>query len=142
MDADAAADPELAMALRISLEEQRAREQQSGADNNETKEDNNQAQPMDQDQQMLQDALLMSMGGGAEAMGGGASMGGAEADLGAMTEEDQIAYAIQMSMAESAAPSDPTTPAAQPEPMEDDSSQLVTDPEFLQTVQQHPLPNQ
>merc|ERR1711917_190871 len=136
MDADAAADPELAMALRISLEEQRARQQQSGADNNETK-DNNQAQPMDQDQQMLQDALLMSMGGGAEAMGGGASMGGAEADLGAMTEEEQIAYAIQMSMAESAAPSDPTTPAAQPEPMEDDSSQLVTDPEFLQTVLQN-----
>ena len=111
------------------------------------------------------------MGGGAEAMGGGASMGGAEADLGAMTEEEQIAYAIQMSMAESAAPSDPTTPAAQPEPMEDgessyvenifiraensarksletilfykflilflDSSQLVTDPEFLQTVLQN-----
>ena len=60
----------------------------------------------------------MSMGGGAEAMGGGASMGGAEADLGAMTEEEQIAYAIQMSMAESAGPSD-STPAAQPEPMED-----------------------
>ena len=64
----------------------------------------------------------MSMGGGAEAMGGGASMGGAEADLGAMTEEEQIAYAIQMSMAESAAPSDSTTPAAQPEPMEDGES--------------------
>ena len=62
----------------------------------------------------------MSMGGGAEAMGGGASaMGGAEADLGAMTEEEQIAYAIQMSMAESAGPSDSSTPAAQPEPMED-----------------------
>lgn len=136
MDADAAADPELAMALRISLEEQRARQQQSGADNNETKEDNNQAQPMDQDQQMLQDALLMSMGGGAEAMGGGAPMGGgAEADLGGMTEEEQIAYAIQMSMAESA-PSDSTS-AAKPEPMEDDSSQLVTDPEFLQTVLQN-----
>merc|ERR1712131_159475 len=136
MDADAAADPELAMALRISLEEQRARQQQSGADNNENKEDNNQAQPMDQDQQMLQDALLMSMGGGAEAMGGGASMGGAEADLGAMTEEEQIAYAIQMSMAESAGPSD-STPAPASQPMEDDSSQLVTDPEFLQTVLQN-----
>ena len=71
---------------------------------------------------IILDALLMSMGGGAEAMGGGASMGGAEADLGAMTEEEQIAYAIQMSMAESAAPSDPTTPAAQPEPMEDGES--------------------
>merc|ERR1712176_486079 len=74
------------------------------------------------------------MGGGAES--GGSAMGGAEADLGAMTEEEQIAYAIQMSMAESAAPSD-TTPAAQSEPMEDDSSQLVTDPEFLQTVLQN-----
>lgn len=60
----------------------------------------------------------MSMGGGAEAMGGGAPMGGgAEADLGGMTEEEQIAYAIQMSMAESA-PSDSTS-AAKPEPMED-----------------------
>ena len=67
----------------------------------------------------------MSMGGGAEAMGGGASMGGAEADLGAMTEEEQIAYAIQMSMAESAAPSDSTTSAAQPEPMEDGESLCV-----------------
>ena len=67
----------------------------------------------------------MSMGGGADAMGGGASMGGAEADLGAMTEEEQIAYAIQMSMAESAAPSDSTTPAAQPEPMEDGESSYI-----------------
>merc|ERR1712096_512448 len=84
---------------------------------------------MDEDQQMLQDALMMSIGGGAEAAG--APAGGQDADLGAMTEEEQIAYAIQMSMAESADP----TPAAQP--MEDDSSQLVTDPEFLQTVLQN-----
>merc|ERR1719197_502709 len=84
---------------------------------------------------MLQNALMMSMdtgGAGASA----AAPSGADADLGAMTEEEQIAYAIQMSMAESAAPTDPT-PAAQPEPMEDDSSQLVTDPEFLQTVLQN-----
>ena len=47
---------------------------------------------------------MMSMGDDADAMGGGAWwLGGAEADLGAMTEEEQIAHAIQMSMAESAA---------------------------------------
>lgn len=128
MDADAANDPELAMALRISLEEQRARQQQ-GTSNEESNEDSAvAAQPMDDDQAMLQNALMMSMdtgGAGASA----AAPSGADADLGAMTEEEQIAYAIQMSMADSA-------PAAEAESMEDDS-QLVTDPAFLQSVLQN-----
>ena len=55
----------------------------------------------------------MSMdGGGASSAGGAAAAGGADADLSAMTEEEQIAYAIQMSMADSA-------PAGEPESMED-----------------------
>merc|ERR1711990_140982 len=77
---------------------------------------------------MLQNALMMSM----DSSAGGAApatAGGADADLGAMTEEEQIAYAIQMSMADSA-------PAAEAESMEDDS-QLVTDPAFLQSVLQN-----
>merc|ERR1711990_31239 len=131
IDADAANDPELAMALRISLEEQRARQQQ-GTSNDENNEEQPAAQPMDDDQAMLQNALMMSMdGGGASSAGGAApaTAGGADADLSAMTEEEQIAYAIQMSMADSA-------PAAEPESMEDDS-QLVTDPAFLQSVLQN-----
>lgn len=135
---DEAADPELAMALRISLEEQRARQQETGGESQEAKnEGGNEQQSMDQDQQMLQDALLLSMGG---APGGGATAESMEEDtssaaqnsggqLAAMTEEEQIALAIQMSMADSAGPEDTA--------MEDagtDDSQLVTDPAFLQSV--------
>lgn len=58
IDADAANDPELAMALRISLEEQRARQQQ-GTSNDENNEEQPAAQPMDDDQAMLQSILLL-----------------------------------------------------------------------------------
>ena len=54
MDADAANDPELAMALRISLEEQRARQQQSSSADDNKDDAGADAQPMDEDQQMLQ----------------------------------------------------------------------------------------
>merc|ERR1712176_31885 len=131
---DEAADPELAMALRISLEEQRARQQQTGGETQETKKDNsNEQQAMDQDQQMLQDALLLSMGGGGApaAAAPEAAMEEDGGNLAAMTEEEQIALAIQMSMAESAAPEEETADA----PMEEATdSQLVTDPAFLQSV--------
>merc|ERR1711931_11009 len=130
---DEAADPELAMALRISLEEQRARQQQTGGESQEAKnEGGNEQQSMDQDQQMLQDALLLSMGG---APGGGtaaesmeedtssAAQNSGQGNLAAMTEEEQIALAIQMSMADSAGLEESTDA-----PMEDatDDSQLVT----------------
>merc|ERR1712093_856272 len=70
---------------------------------------------------------MMSMDGAGGASGPATN---AEADLSAMTEEEQIAYAIQMSMNDTSAP-DP-----EPTPMEDDS-QLVTDPAFLQSVLQN-----
>ena len=54
MDADAANDPELAMALRISLEEQRARQQQGTSNEESNEESAAAAQPMDDDQAMLQ----------------------------------------------------------------------------------------
>ena len=64
---------------------------------------------MDQDQQMLQDALLLSMGGApgaAESMeeDTSAAQSSGQGNLAAMTEEEQIALAIQMSMADSAGP--------------------------------------
>merc|ERR1712134_108406 len=121
MGIDAANDPELAMALRISLEEQRARQQQDGGNAGESQQAETEAQPMDDDTAVLREALTMSMGGGA---------GGGMDDLGGMTEEEQIEMAIRMSMQQDAAP--------QEEPMatEDaaDSQQLVTDPEFLRQV--------
>lgn len=121
MGMDAANDPELAMALRISLEEQRARQQQDGGNEAESKPAESEAAPMDQDTAMLREALTMSMGGGAP--------GGGMEDLGGMTEEEQIEMAIRMSMQQDAAPEEPmaTEEAA-------DSQQLVTDPEFLRQV--------
>merc|ERR1711937_508019 len=90
---------------------------------------------------MLQDALLLSMGGApgggtaAESMeedtGSSAAQNSGQGNLAAMTEEEQIALAIQMSMADSGGPEESTDA-----PMEEatDDSQLVTDPAFLQSV--------
>lgn len=118
-------DPELAMALRISLEEQRARTQQgTGGEGNQNSDEA--AQPMDEDQQMLQQALSMSMPGASATTDEAAAE---VVDLGAMTEEEQIAYALQMSMADQN-----PEPMEEEAPADDESSQLVTDPAFLQSV--------
>jgi len=132
MDFDPSGDPELAMALRISLEEQRARQQQDGGNDSAPAGGESEPQPMDEDQQMLREALNMSM-----ATGGGQSAPAAsnDVDIGAMTEEEQIAYALQMSMQ----PEEAAAAMAQDEPMDEASAsaetqQLVTDPDFLRQV--------
>ena len=93
-------DPELALALRVSMEEQRARQQAEGGapetggapgaganTGGETDESSEEA--------MLQRALAMSMDSGEPAAP--ASGGQPQArDLGSMTEEEQIAYAMQV----------------------------------------------
>ena len=88
-------DPELALALRVSMEEQRARQQaesgggqESGAPVVAGGEDET------SEEAMLQRALAMSMDTG-EA-GTGAAPAPAR-DLSNMTEEEQIAYAMQVS---------------------------------------------
>ena len=93
-------DPELALALRVSMEEQRARQQAeggapeggetpavaAGAGEDETSEE-----------AMLQRALAMSMDSG-EAPTTRATP--QARDLGSMTEEEQIAYAMQVTSLE------------------------------------------
>ena len=88
-------DPELALALRVSMEEQRARQQaeagggqEGGAPVVAGGEDET------SEEAMLQRALAMSMDTG-EA-GTGAAPAPAR-DLSTMTEEEQIAYAMQVS---------------------------------------------
>jgi len=133
-------DPELALALRVSMEEQRARQQaEAGANPQEGggeagaetaapaaagggEEDTS-------EEAMLQRALAMSMGGAPADSG--------TPDLAAMTEEEQIAYAMRMSMADSE-----EQPAAQGgESMEvdekEDYSEVMNDPAFLQSVLQN-----
>jgi len=132
MDFDPSGDPELAMALRISLEEQRARQQQEGGNESNQNAPETEAQPMDEDQQMLREALTMSMATGAAGGGGASAEPADEVNIGAMTEEEQIAYALQMSMQPEESPAEEATPMATDQAS--DSQQLVTDPDFLRQV--------
>jgi len=152
-------DPELALALRVSMEEQRARQE---AENRETGGPATGATPaaeapaapasvgMDDgssEEALLQRALEMSMN--PEEPGGSSGAGsGPPVDLGAMTEDEQIAYAMRMSMAESG----PSTSggaeeeskkeesmevdetASEPSKQDEDYSEVMSDPAFLQNV--------
>ncbi len=98
-------DPELALALRVSMEEQRARQEAEGRGNNPEPG----TEGATNEEQMLEQALQMSMdnpGAAGGSSGGGSSAshraagGGAPPDFAAMTEDEQIAYAMQMSMQE------------------------------------------
>lgn len=131
-------DPELALALRVSLEESRARQQQENAANNNNTNaaplatiTENAAQPaasfqtptaaaptnatatnndndneMEEDDAVLMQALQMSLGNQgnetAEPAGETAASAGQEEEvnLAAMTEEEQIEFALRMSMAD------------------------------------------
>ena len=88
-------DPELALALRVSMEEQRARQQaegggggapEGGATPMATAEDES------SEEAMLQRALAMSM----DTTGAAPAAPAPARDLSSMTEEEQIAYAMQV----------------------------------------------
>merc|ERR1712130_698093 len=86
---------------------------------------------MDEDRAMLNAALSMSMGGGAPA-----AASNDEPNFAAMTEEGQIAYALRMSMTDSAPAEEPAGSSAPAESMDTDQNaeELVTDPEFLRSI--------
>lgn len=132
-------DPELALALRVSMEEQRQRQEdearrareasgaEAGAKTETIKEEPS-------DEAMLERALAMSMEDGSTATTTSAPAARVPVDFANMTEDEQIAFAMQMSMQdaqESAAP-------AKEEPMEvegdEDYSEVMNDPAFLQSV--------
>ncbi|XP_002165253.1 26S proteasome non-ATPase regulatory subunit 4 [Hydra vulgaris] len=121
-DVDANLDPELALALRVSMEEQRARqEEESKSSSNEVATGTS----------SKEDSLLMN------AM---FSRGSDQpVDFNAMTEEEQIAMAIQMSMSDANSSVEPSeTPTLMdvetdnPDSMEQDYSAVMNDPAFLQ----------
>jgi len=144
-------DPELALALRVSMEEQRARQEAENASSGggaatsggtgsgegaQTEATSGSAMEAEDDP-VLARALAMSVGG---------SAGGGEPDLSAMTEDEQIAYAMRMSMQDDAAgAANPAGAAESSEKMdvdeqpageknEDDYSEAMNDPAFLQSV--------
>jgi len=100
-------DPELALALRVSMEEQRAR-QEAEARAQQVESSN---EGPSNEEQMLETALRMSMDSGAAGASSAAATpaaprGGAP-DFSTMSEEEQIAYAMQMSIQDTGIPSEP-----------------------------------
>lgn len=144
-------DPELALALRVSMEEQRARQEAEsggtagGADaGGEAPADAATAavagaDAMEEDP-VLARALAMSVGGSAASSAAPATpkAAAAEPDLSAMTEDEQIAYAMRMSMQEEAEGGDSEEKMdideASQDKNEDDYSEAMNDPAFLQSV--------
>ena len=90
-------DPELALALRVSMEEQRARQQaEGGAEETPAAPvavGGGGAEDESSEEALLQRALAMSMD-----TGEAGTAAPKERDLGSMTEEEQIAYAMQVSL--------------------------------------------
>jgi len=145
-------DPELALALRVSMEENRARQAReeagSGAmDTSAAEPGTASAAPAPEDEAMLARALEMSMEPG-DSKSTSNTAPSSEPNLAAMTEEEQIEYAMRMSMQESDATEGATkeekmdvddTPAkagskSTDEGGEEDYSEVMNDPEFLQSV--------
>eukprot|EP00092_Neocalanus_flemingeri_P021502 GFUD01023316.1.p1 GENE.GFUD01023316.1~~GFUD01023316.1.p1 ORF type:complete len:373 (+),score=162.03 GFUD01023316.1:59-1177(+) len=128
-------DPELALALRVSMEEQRARQQAEGGG-----EETGAAPAVtggvgedeSSEEALLQRALAMSMDTGET--GGAAPK---ERDLSSMTEEEQIAYAMQMSMADSEKAEEPAKAESMDVDDKEDYSEVMNDPAFLQSVLQN-----
>ena len=134
-------DPELALALRVSMEEQRARQEAENATSGGAQPEGGQAPASaeqaggvaaEEDDPVLARALAMSVGESAASTG--------EPDLSAMTEDEQIAYAMRMSMQDEASTPAATSeekmdvdePSGSSDKKDDDYSEAMNDPAFLQ----------
>lgn len=144
---DPTADPELALALRVSLEEQRHRQEEEARRAGDTQE--TQSAPATamatttSEDDMLRAALAMSMG---QEVPSTAPPGGRMMDIATMSEEEQIAYAMRMSMQDDVSESPMETDVKTETPMdaeyeddddEEEGDDVIADPAFLQSVLQN-----
>lgn len=106
-------DPELALALRVSMEEQRQRQEEESRRQQATTE-GEPGKTGDSDNSVMERAIAMSMSLGREAM-----------DL---SEEEQIALAMQMSMQQDAPPAEESMDVSE------EYAEVMNDPAFLQSV--------
>ncbi|KAM6903205.1 26S proteasome non-ATPase regulatory subunit 4-like [Lycodopsis pacificus] len=129
---DPSADPELALALRVSMEEQRQRQEEEArrAAAASATDEGMDASMATAGADESEDALLKMSVSQPE------SAAAVLPDFSSMTEEEQIAYAMQMSLAggeygemDAAAPMDTGESAK-----EEDDYDVMQDPEFLQSV--------
>lgn len=144
-------DPELALALRVSMEEQRARQEaesrEGGGGGAKAAEEAPKAaegagataaassEDPNSEEALLQRALAMSM----ETEGSGETTpktetASSEPNLGAMTEDEQIAYAMRMSMQDSEErASESASKSEEAMDVDDkDYSEVMNDPAFVQ----------
>merc|ERR1719222_407898 len=125
------------------MEEQRARQQAEGGGEAEAAVPATPGQGEESSEEaLLQRALAMSMDtddstGAAVAPGAPKKAARPERDLAAMTEEEQIAYAMQMSMAENEGGEGGSEEKMDVDDKEQDYSEVMNDPEFLQSVLQN-----
>ncbi|XP_055923859.1 26S proteasome non-ATPase regulatory subunit 4 [Eupeodes corollae] len=139
-------DPELALALRVSMEEQRQRQEDeqrraiadsnvAGTNENEPAETTaivaatETIEEPSNEEAMLQRALALCTEGPEDNM----------PDFANMTEEEQIAFAMQMSMQDAdetvtQQAKRPKTDEAAPMEVDEDYSEVIGDPAFLQSV--------
>ncbi|XP_076242214.1 regulatory particle non-ATPase 10 [Calliopsis andreniformis] len=131
-------DPELALALRVSMEEQRQRQEDEArrAQANEAAT-NKQPETIKEvpEEAMLKRALAMSLEGTEDststAADNTAPTTGNIPDFARMTEEEQIAFAMQMSMQDQQELESLKEDAME---VEEDYAAVMSDPAFLQSV--------
>ncbi|XP_075965011.1 26S proteasome non-ATPase regulatory subunit 4-like [Anarhichas minor] len=121
---DPSADPELALALRVSMEEQRQRQEDESRRAAVTSTEAGIASPAADESD---DALLKMSVPQTE------SATPALPDFSRMTEDEQIAYALQMSMQGEGA-EDMDTGADTSKAKDEEDYDVMQDPEFLQSV--------
>ncbi|CAL1285281.1 unnamed protein product [Larinioides sclopetarius] len=133
-------DPELALALRVSMEEQRQRQEEEARRNvSATTNEQQTGQPAadgSNEEAMLEQAVAMSLATESNTT----TASPAVPDFSAMTEEEQIAYAMQMSLQQTQGSDDETSVPMetddkdQSKEEEEDLREVMDDPEFLQSV--------
>ncbi|XP_014203712.1 26S proteasome non-ATPase regulatory subunit 4 [Copidosoma floridanum] len=135
-------DPELALALRVSMEEQRQRQedearraQSTGTEPPVVTNEPETVKEVPNEEAMLKRALAMSLEGSEEvpAAVNRTTTGPASVpDFSHMTEEEQIAFAMQMSMQDQQELE--TAPKEEPMDVEEDYAAVMSDTEFLQSI--------
>ncbi|GFY42283.1 26S proteasome non-ATPase regulatory subunit 4 [Trichonephila inaurata madagascariensis] len=133
-------DPELALALRVSMEEQRQRQEEEARRTVSATSNEPAGQPAadgSNEEAMLEQAVAMSLATESNTD----TPSPAVPDFSAMTEEEQIAYAMQMSLQQTQEGSDDeagvpmeTDDKDQTKEEEEDLREVMDDPEFLQSV--------
>ncbi|KAF2885109.1 hypothetical protein ILUMI_21043 [Ignelater luminosus] len=130
-------DPELALALRVSMEEQRQRQEDEARRAKEASaaEGGVKATPIKEEpneETLLERALAMSMEDGESSN----NITAPTVDFANMTEEEQIAFAMQMSIQDAQESSNSSKKKEEPMEVEgdEDYSEVMNDPAFLQSV--------